>query len=302
MFFPKVTIGIATKNRIKNLEVCITSLLKLDYPNFEIKIFCDGCTDNTIDALRKYDGIKIIINEESIGYKKARNILMSGKDFKYFVTLDDDTYFLHTDTLKRSIEFLEKNENIGILSFDIRNVDYQSTLHLSNCESAPFQISEFIGCGNIIRNTILVDCGFYNENILPYGLEEQELSINCLKWNYLIYYLPGAILIHNEEQNNRSYSRQWRSTVNNILYISYTYYPKNIWPLFLLLKILILLKYGLINGKLISTMQGIFNFCFRQEKKLPKYYFGRLSKYEFYLFHNLKRIENIKKRKILAFA
>ena len=264
---PKVVIGITTKNRVEKLIQCIESIKLLEYSNFVIRIFCDGCTDNTVSELKKYSDIEVIVNNESIGLKKARNVLMGALDFKYFVTLDDDTYFVHKDTLENSIAFLEKNENIGILSFDIKNSQYEYKNYIPNSNVKPFQISEFVGCGNIIRLDVLNECGFYNENNLPYGCEEQELAINCLKMKYMIYYLPGTILIHNEEQKNRSYSRQWKSTVNNNLYIAYMYYPAYLWPLLTTIKALILLKYGLINKKFIPTIKGINHFIFIQNKR-----------------------------------
>lgn len=295
---PKVLIGITTKNRSQRLIECVESLRLLNYPNLSVRVFCDGCTDNTVVALTKYPEIEVIVNAESIGLKRARNTLMSARDFKYFVTLDDDTFFLHASTLTKCINFLEKNENIGILSFDIRDIKYKNSDTLST-KVKPFQISEFIGCGNIIKVDVINNCGFYNEVILPYGAEEQELSINCLKKKYLIYYFPGAILIHNEEKNNRSYSRQWKSTVNNVLYISAIYYPKYIWPFLLPIKIFTLFKHGLLNNKLWPTFNGFFYFLFKQTKRKPLYFFGRLTFSEFKLFRYLKTSEKTKKQQLL---
>lgn len=295
MQVPKVLIGITTKNRVEKLIQCIDSIKLLEYPNFKIRVFCDGCSDNTVTELTNYPDIEVIVNRESIGLKKARNKLMGALDFKYFVTLDDDTYFVQKDTLEKSITFLEKNENIGILSFDIKDGNYIHDNFIPNSNLKPFQISEFVGCGNIIKNDVLKDCGFYNENNLPYGCEEQELAINCLKRNHLIYYLPGTILIHNEEQKNRSYTRQWESTVNNNLYIAYMYYPVYLWPILIIIKAIILLKYGLFHEKFMPTIRGIYHFIFIQPKSKPVYYFGRLTGDEFKLFRILKKRENYKK-------
>jgi GT2 family glycosyltransferase len=295
---PKVLIGITTKNRVESLIKCINSIKLLEYPNYKIRVFCDGCTDNTETELLHYPDIEVIVNKESIGLKKARNKLMESLDFKYFVTLDDDTYFIKNDTLTKCIDFLEQNENIGIVSLDIKSRNYIHDNSLPNINLKPFQISEFIGCGNIIKIDVLNTCGFYNVNNLPYGTEEQELAINCLKMNFLIYYLPGALLVHNEYQNNRSYSKQWISTVNNVLYITYFYYPFYLWPILIIFKALILLKYGLFHKKFVLTLLGIYHFVFKQDKCMPVYYFGRLTFEEFILFRILKNRENFQKNLI----
>ncbi len=53
---PKISILIPARNEEKNIEKCIDSLLKIDYPNYEIIVLNDNSTDRTEDILKKYKG------------------------------------------------------------------------------------------------------------------------------------------------------------------------------------------------------------------------------------------------------
>ena len=44
---PKVVIGVCTYNRCKDLRRLLQSLIKLDYPNFEIIVVDNNSTDQT---------------------------------------------------------------------------------------------------------------------------------------------------------------------------------------------------------------------------------------------------------------
>ena len=45
--FPKVVIGVCTYNRCLGLKRLLQSLIKLDYPNFEIIVVDNNSTDQT---------------------------------------------------------------------------------------------------------------------------------------------------------------------------------------------------------------------------------------------------------------
>jgi GT2 family glycosyltransferase len=294
--YPKVVIGITTRNRMLKLKTCIKSILTLNYPNLVIRILCDGCTDGTEEMLSHYPQIEVLVNIQSIGLKKSRNKLMSFKDYEYFINLDDDIYFLENDAISKLVLFMEQNLLVGVCSFDIFSNAILGEIALKNYNLIkPFQISEFIGCGNIIRKKVIDDCGLFNESNLPYGFEEQEFSINCLKKSWAIYQLPGCVIVHDEEVNNRSYDSQWIGRTNNVLYIIYHYYPFRIRFLFLIMKMCSHLFYGIKNRMFLSTCRAFYYFVFIQLKDIPVDYSGRLSIQELFYFLSLKRLENRKK-------
>lgn len=295
MQYQRVVIGITTRNRMQKLKTCIESILSLNYPNLIIRILCDGCTDGTEEMLSHYPQIEVLVNNQSIGLKKSRNKLMSFKDYEYFINLDDDVFFLENDAICKIVLFMEQNLLVGVCSFDIYSNAILGKIALKNYSlNKPFQISEFIGCGNIIRKKVIDECGLFNESNLPYGFEEQEFSINCLKKGWAIYLLPGCVIVHDEEVNNRSYHSQWIGRTNNVLYIIYHYYPLRIRYLFLILKMFSHLFYGFKTRMFFSTCWAFYYFIFKQLKDMPIDYSGRLTIEELFYFLSLKRRESIK--------
>ena len=55
--FPFVSICIPARNEESNIERCVTSALKQDYPNFEVLVLDDNSTDGTTEILSQLSGI-----------------------------------------------------------------------------------------------------------------------------------------------------------------------------------------------------------------------------------------------------
>src|SRR5512143_2947371 len=49
--FPSVSLLVPARNEARNIEACARSLLKQDYPNFEVIVLDDESTDGTGDML-----------------------------------------------------------------------------------------------------------------------------------------------------------------------------------------------------------------------------------------------------------
>ena len=88
---PNVVIGVCTYNRCKDLRRLLQSLIKLDYPNFEIIVVDNNSTDQTAQIVSGFEKVKYVF-EEKQGLAYARNCLLNkcGKDTEYLGMLDDD--------------------------------------------------------------------------------------------------------------------------------------------------------------------------------------------------------------------
>lgn len=102
---PKVSIIIPTLNSAKVLSSCLDSIVKQDYPNYEILICDGGSTDQTINIAQKYKS-KIIKNKlktaeagKAIGLKSATG--------KYIALIDSDNILPTSNWLSQMIDPLE---------------------------------------------------------------------------------------------------------------------------------------------------------------------------------------------------
>lgn len=91
--FPKVSVVIAARNEEKDIANCIDSLLKMDYPDFEIMVINDGSTDNTEQILQKYveEGkIRLANKDKNQGKAVAINDVARSLNGDIFLILDAD--------------------------------------------------------------------------------------------------------------------------------------------------------------------------------------------------------------------
>lgn len=110
---PKVGILVLNWNQKKMTSFCLSKLLKIDYPNFQIYLVDNGSTDGSSEFLKQKFGqkIQIIQNKKNEGYAKGNNlglkqILKQNPD--YILVLNNDVKvkknFLN-ELIKTSIKY-----------------------------------------------------------------------------------------------------------------------------------------------------------------------------------------------------
>lgn len=128
---PFVSVIIVNWNGRIHLEVCLDSLLKQTYPNFEIILVDNASTDDSVSFVRqKYyhpgHKIQIIQNETNLGFAGGNNRGIRAAKDKYILLLNNDTE-VHEKWIEELVNAAEKDSSIGmcaskILSFYNRNI------------------------------------------------------------------------------------------------------------------------------------------------------------------------------------
>jgi GT2 family glycosyltransferase len=108
----------------------------------------------------------------------------------YFLVLDDDAH-IQGGTLKRAIGFLEKEKDVGILSFNVidPSTNYSYTLNY------PLGIFSFWGCAAVIRKELFQITGGFDPNIRIYS-HEPDFVIRALKSGYKHHVMVDLIAFH----------------------------------------------------------------------------------------------------------
>ncbi|MGB0578508.1 MAG: glycosyltransferase [Limisphaerales bacterium] len=102
---PRVSVVVATYNGGKTLRICLRSLCKLNYPDFEIIVIDDGSTDDVPEIAQSFDSERVkYIRQENQGLSAARNAGMNAATGEIVAYTDDDCradedwlYFLAAD-------------------------------------------------------------------------------------------------------------------------------------------------------------------------------------------------------------
>ncbi|MBP6976600.1 glycosyltransferase, partial [Candidatus Dojkabacteria bacterium] len=74
----KVLIVILNYNGIHLLKKHLSSVVKTEYPNFDIVVVDNGSTDDSVEYLKKeYPNIKIVKNNTNLGFGRGNNLGVS---------------------------------------------------------------------------------------------------------------------------------------------------------------------------------------------------------------------------------
>lgn len=90
---PLVSLIVPVYNRRMSIGVCLSSVLKLEYPYFEVLVIDDGSTDGSLDIIRSVadtdDRIKVIV-QKNAGVSAARNRGLDEAQGEWIGFIDSD--------------------------------------------------------------------------------------------------------------------------------------------------------------------------------------------------------------------
>lgn len=117
-----VSVLVPARNEEKNISVCIESLIKQDYPNFEIIILNDNSTDNTYEVANSYlnsaNNIKVLngdkLPEGWLGKNWACHQLAQNSHGRILIFTDADNYYEST-AVSKTVSAIQKH-NLDMLS------------------------------------------------------------------------------------------------------------------------------------------------------------------------------------------
>lgn len=210
---PSVLIGITTHNRADILPKALASAAEQDYPNKRTVVMDDASSDGTADLRRAYPEVEWIRHDPPRGYRENRNQMMQYQGLDYYVSLDDDAWFLQTDEIALAVARMEENPTIGAIAFDVLSPTEPNV----KIRAAAREATTYIGCGHLLRITAVSQAGWYEDSPGAYGGEERDLCIRLMDLGYRIEFLPGVHVWHDKAWTGRDWYPLHRSGVCNDL-------------------------------------------------------------------------------------
>ncbi len=254
---PVVLIGIATHNRAGILPKAIQSALAQKYPNVEVAVLDDGSDDETSALQSDFPVVHWYRWESSRGYLEARNQLMRTTSADYYLSLDDDAWFVSDDETAVAIDYLEATPTVAAIAFDILSPDRPHPA----LRTGPHPTSMFIGCGHVLRISALCESGFYTPSPGFYGSEEKDLCLRLLDHHWEIHLLPGVHIWHDKTTVARDIAAQHRSGVCNDLAFAARRCPFPLVLAIMPVKVINQIRFSVRNHLLKSCLAGLGLFC-----------------------------------------
>lgn len=131
-----VSVIITTRDRKEIVSDCLESVLKMDYPNFEVILVDNASTDGTARAVKKkFPKVKVIVSKKNLGLNGGKNLGQKYACGDYILFLDSDTV-VDKNLLAELIKIDETDPKIGIICpkiyyFDRKNVIWYAGSHVN---------------------------------------------------------------------------------------------------------------------------------------------------------------------------
>ncbi|HAZ10986.1 MAG: hypothetical protein A2047_00400 [Omnitrophica bacterium GWA2_41_15] len=235
---PSVNIVVVNYNGKQYLKDCLSSLLRLNYPENKIKILMvDNCSDDgSVDFVKdNFQSVKIIQNDIN-NYARANNLGLKESRGEYIAFINNDIE-VDKDWLIELLKVMDKEERAGAAGGKILLKDgkIQSTGHeeypnfywgdrgfRQQDKDQYGKIEEVISlCGAAIlfRKTCLDEIGVFDEDFVMY-LEDIDMCFRAAKKKWKILYVPKSIVKHYFRGTSDFESVRYFSERNRLLLIA----------------------------------------------------------------------------------
>lgn len=252
-------ICIVTRSSKEVILDCLASLYKQTQGlDLDVVVVDNASQDGTVDAIRlNYPDVRLILNDENLGYSKAVNQGWRTLDAKYYVLLNPDATLLDR-ALPRLVQFMEENLQAGICVPKVMNSDGSLQLQCRRGEARPGEVfAYFLGLANrfpndtrftgyllnhidnekvnevkavsgscmMIRREVVEQIGYLDELYFAYQ-EDTDYCFTARMAGWKVFYVPLAQVIHLGGRGGSNVSPyfgiyQWHRSY-------YLYYRKNL--------------------------------------------------------------------------
>ena len=224
----KISIVIVSYNVSKLLDECLQSVARaLQGIDGEVFVVDNHSVDKTIAMLKeKHPEVKVIANEENVGFSRANNQAIRLSKAEYVLLLNPDTV-VYENTLYGVLDFMDKHPEAGgagvrMLTREghrapesrrsiptpwvamLKMLGATRRYYMSHLSwDEPGQIEAVSGAFFLVRRKALDQVGLLDEDYFMYG-EDIDLSYRLLKGGWQNWYLPYDIIHYKGESTQKS--------------------------------------------------------------------------------------------------
>jgi GT2 family glycosyltransferase len=234
------------------LEQCLHSVERAK-PGLDVEIFVvdNNSVDGSVAMVEdKFPGVKLIRNNENLGFSAANNQAIRKASGRYILLLNPDT-LIEEDTLSKCVRYMEENPGTGGLGvkmidgkgdflpeskrslptpmvafykiFGLSRLFPRSRIfgryHLGYLDRDEIHAVEILpGAFMMLRKSALDKVGLLDERFFMYG-EDIDLSYRLLNAGYRNIYNPETTIIHYKGESTKKGSLNYVVTFYNAMRI-----------------------------------------------------------------------------------
>ena len=244
--FPRVSIVVPSYNRKDDLLECLQSIQDNGYPNLEVVVALNGCTDGSEEAVKtRFPQFKMISAKEGLGSAKATNfgIKHVSRNSDYLFLLDDDTV-LEKRAISELVDAIHDKPEYGAATAKVLYFENPKIVQWAGCSvglytginymnegpddgrfDKPVDTEGGIGGTGLIKMEAVKKIGFYYDGTYYYYYEDPDYAMRIIKAGYKILYVPTSRIYHKipllskEEATKRWFSHAYWTARNKIIFM-----------------------------------------------------------------------------------
>ena len=213
----KLSVVIVSYNVRDYLENCLQSVSRaLEGIEGEVFVVDNHSDDDSVETVRsQYPWVRLIENQENMGFSRANNIAIREARGEYVLLLNPDT-IVEKSTLREVLRFMEEHPKAGGAGVMMHNADgslapesrralptpwvsclkmlgFTKRYYMSHLPwDQPGRIEVISGAFCFLRKKALDEVGLLDEDFFMYG-EDIDLSYRLMKGGWENWYLPYPI-------------------------------------------------------------------------------------------------------------
>ena len=205
---------IVNYNTLPHLKSCLTSIQKFTRQPHQVMVIDNNSTDGSKEFLQELNGVKVIANEQNLGYARACNQGILHGNSKYLALLNSDievkegwlepllTVLAEEDVAVVGPKMINKEGYIVGAGVDQINDSYWPRGWMEKEEPGVFdQQEDLISVGGacyLLKRDLLPVLGLFDEEYFFY-FEELDYSLRAREKGYRVVYCPQSVVYHHHE-------------------------------------------------------------------------------------------------------
>jgi GT2 family glycosyltransferase len=218
---PEISVLIVTYNNSSTIDNCLEALFKQTYSSFELLVWDNASSDNTLEKLRTYPNLRLIASPKNVGFAVSMNSLSEKTSGKFLFILNPDC-ICPPDTLQKLLVFAELHPGAisaafmfpdGQIHASARDLPTYSNILFSRRSPLSFfglfgssnagyfipdraaKVPAVSATGLFLRKALFNESGRFDERFFLY-CEDLDLCRRLHAKNIDIWYLPELKITH----------------------------------------------------------------------------------------------------------
>jgi len=211
----EVSIIIPVHNQFQFTNNCLHSISKNTKGNYEVIVVDDASTDETVSQLKDIENLKLICNNENLGFIESCNKGARLSNGKYILFLNNDT--LVTDDWLTPLLDLIKKDDVGAVGSKLVYPDGKlqeagaiiwndaSGWNYGRGDKPEKPEYNFVrdvdycsGAALMVKRELLEKYGGFDSQFKPAYYEDADLCFSIRQMGYKVRYQPKSVVIHFE--------------------------------------------------------------------------------------------------------